>query len=130
MLVDAPPTRVVDACAGAGGKTLQLAAQMKNRGELYALDMDERRIEELRKRARRAGVHNVRTQVIPPEGPAAAEALATLKGKADRVLVDAPCSGTGTFRRKPDARYRLTPEDSGARTWRGRRRCWSASPPW
>ena len=111
MLVDAPPTRVVDACAGAGGKTLQLAAQMKNRGELFALDVDATRIEELRKRARRAGVHNVRTQVIPAEGPAADEALAPLKGKADRVLVDAPCSGTGTYRRKPDARYRLNPSD-------------------
>ncbi|MBN1210004.1 MAG: RsmB/NOP family class I SAM-dependent RNA methyltransferase [Myxococcaceae bacterium] len=111
MLVDAPPTRVVDACAGAGGKTLQLAAQMKNRGDLHALDVDARRMDELRKRARRAGVHNVRTQLIPPEGPAAQEALAPLKEKADRVLVDAPCSGTGTYRRKPDARYRLTPED-------------------
>jgi 16S rRNA (cytosine967-C5)-methyltransferase len=113
MLVDAPPTRVVDACAGAGGKTLQLAVQMKNRGDLHALDIDEGRIDELRKRARRAGVHNVRTQVIPPEGPAADEAIAPLKGKADRVLVDAPCSGTGTYRRKPDARYRLTPADLG-----------------
>ncbi|MBZ4417036.1 RsmB/NOP family class I SAM-dependent RNA methyltransferase [Myxococcus sp. RHSTA-1-4] len=111
MLVDAPPTRVVDACAGAGGKTLQLAAQMKNRGDLHALDVDERRMEDLRKRARRAGVHNVRVQLIPHEGPEADAALEPLKGKADRVLVDAPCSGTGTFRRKPDARYRLTPED-------------------
>jgi 16S rRNA (cytosine967-C5)-methyltransferase len=110
MLVDAPPTRVVDACAGAGGKTLQLAVQMKNRGDLHALDIDAGRIDELRKRARRAGVHNVRTQVIPAEGPEADEALTPLRGKADRVLVDAPCSGTGTFRRKPDARYRLTPE--------------------
>jgi len=110
MLVDAPPTKVVDACAGAGGKTLQLAVQMKNRGDLHALDIDEGRIEELRKRARRDGVHNVRTQLIPAEGPEADEAIAPLKGKADRVLVDAPCSGTGTFRRKPDARYRLTPE--------------------
>ncbi|MFE8596933.1 RsmB/NOP family class I SAM-dependent RNA methyltransferase [Archangium violaceum] len=110
MLVDAPPTRVVDACAGAGGKSLQLAVQMKNRGDLHALDVEEWRIEELRKRARRAGVHNVRTLVIPPEGSEADEAIAPLKGKADRVLVDAPCSGTGTFRRKPDARYRLTPE--------------------
>ena len=110
MLVDAPPTRVVDACAGAGGKTLQLAAQMKNRGDLHALDIEEWRIEEMRKRARRAGVHNVRAQVIPSEGPDVEAALSALKDKADRVLVDAPCSGTGTFRRKPDARYRLTPE--------------------
>jgi 16S rRNA (cytosine967-C5)-methyltransferase len=80
---------------------------MRGRGRL---DVEEWRIDELRKRTRRAGVHNVRTQVIPPEGPEADEAIAPLKGKADRVLVDAPCSGTGTFRRKPDARYRLTPE--------------------
>lgn len=111
MLVDAPPTKVVDACAGAGGKTLQLAAQMKNRGELFALDVDDKRIDELRKRARRDGVHNVRTRLIPAEGPEADAALTDLKGTADRVLVDAPCSGTGTWRRKPDARYRLTPED-------------------
>ncbi|XXF75904.1 RsmB/NOP family class I SAM-dependent RNA methyltransferase [Myxococcaceae bacterium GXIMD 01537] len=111
MLVDAPPTKVVDACAGAGGKTLQLAAQMKNRGELFALDVDTVRMEALRKRARRAGVHNVRTRVIPTEGPEADAALQDLHGVADRVLVDAPCSGTGTWRRKPDARYRLTAED-------------------
>ena len=111
MLVDAPPTKVVDACAGAGGKTLQLAAQMKNRGELFALDIDERRMEDLKKRARRAGVHNVRVRVIPAAGEAARAALLDLEGKADRVLVDAPCSGSGTYRRKPDARYRLGPED-------------------
>lgn len=110
MLVDAPPTKVVDACAGAGGKSLQLAAQMKNRGELFALDVDEGRLEELKRRARRAGVHNVRIRVLP-EAAAVGAALEDLTGKADRVLVDAPCSGTGTFRRKPDARYRLTEND-------------------
>ena len=108
MLVDAPPTRVVDACAGAGGKTLQLAAQMKNRGELFALDIDARRLEALKLRARRAGVHNVRIRTLPTAGSEASEALADLIARADRVLVDAPCTGTGTFRRKPDARYRLT----------------------
>lgn len=107
MLVDAPPTKVVDACAGAGGKTLQLAAQMKNRGELFALDIESRRLDDLRDRARRDGVHNVRVKQIPKEGPEVAAALEFLKGKADRVLVDAPCTGTGTFRRKPDARWRL-----------------------
>jgi 16S rRNA (cytosine967-C5)-methyltransferase len=108
MLVDAPPTRVVDACAGAGGKTLQLAAQMKNRGELFALDIDARRLGDLKLRARRAGAHNVRIRAIPHTGPEASAALADLVGKADRVLVDAPCSGSGTYRRKPDARYRIT----------------------
>jgi 16S rRNA (cytosine967-C5)-methyltransferase len=110
MLVDAPPTRVVDACAGAGGKTLQLAAQMHNRGELFALDVDEGRLDDLRQRARRDGVHNVRARKIPGDD-SALEALADLRDRADRVLVDAPCTGSGTFRRKPDARYRLRPED-------------------
>lgn len=109
MLVDAPPRRVIDACAGAGGKTLQLAAQMKNRGEIYALDVDARRLEELKLRARRAGVHNVRISAISKDAKAEEE-LAKWAGSAERVLVDAPCSGTGTWRRKPDARYRLTPE--------------------
>jgi len=108
LLVDAPPTRVVDACAGAGGKTLQLAAQMHNRGELFALDIDARRLDELKRRARRAGAHNVRIRTLPALGPELGPALEDLAGRADRVLVDAPCSGTGTFRRKPDARYRLT----------------------
>ena len=107
MLVDAPPRKVVDACAGAGGKTLQLAAQMKNRGEIYALDVDARRLEELKQRARRAGVHNVRIQAIAQSEEAEAQ-LEKLHGQAERVLVDAPCSGTGTYRRKPDARYRIT----------------------
>lgn len=110
MLVDAPPTRVVDACAGAGGKTLQLAAQMKNRGDLHALDVDAKRMDALKKRARRAGVHNVRIRVIAADEAADAQ-LAELGPIADRVLVDAPCTGTGTFRRKPDARLRLTEED-------------------
>jgi 16S rRNA (cytosine967-C5)-methyltransferase len=111
IMVDPPPTRVVDACAGAGGKTLQLAAAMRNRGELFALDVDPARLDDLRKRARRAGVHNARIRAIPPTGEEAVRAVADLAHKADRVLVDAPCSGTGTFRREPDARYRLTPED-------------------
>lgn len=118
MLADAPRGLVIDACAGAGGKTLQLAGQMKNKGDLFALDVDARRLDELKLRARRAGVHNVRVRPIPPEGPEAQKALEDLAGKAERVLVDAPCSGTGTFRRKPDARYRLTPallEDHVAR---------------
>ena len=121
MLVDPPPTRVVDACAGAGGKALQLSAEMKNRGELFALDIDEGRLEELRKRARRDGVHNVRVPVLPEDSAAVEEALRDLEGRADRVLVDAPCSGSGTFRRKPDARYRLTPESLQAHVERQRR---------
>lgn len=108
ILVDAPPTLIVDACAGAGGKTLQLAAQMKNRGEIFALDVERDRMDELRKRARRAGVFDVRSRLIRDDSPE--DELRDLLGKADRVLVDAPCSGSGTLRRKPDARARITPE--------------------
>jgi 16S rRNA (cytosine967-C5)-methyltransferase len=105
-----PGMKVVDACAGAGGKSLALAAEMRNRGEVLALDVDEERLSEARRRARRGGVHNLRTRVIPA-GDAADAALADLAGKADLVLVDAPCSGLGTLRRKPDARWRLAPTD-------------------
>jgi 16S rRNA (cytosine967-C5)-methyltransferase len=105
-----PGQIVVDACAGAGGKSLALAAEMRNKGSLHALDSDEGRLEEARRRARRAGVHNLRARAIAP-GPEAEAQLADLAGKADVVLVDAPCSGLGTLRRKPDARWRLTPED-------------------
>jgi 16S rRNA (cytosine967-C5)-methyltransferase len=106
MLADAPPKIVVDGCAGAGGKTLQLAAQMKNRGELYALDIDARRLEDLKTRSRRAQAHNVRIFALEAADDTLAP-VAHLKNKADRVLVDAPCTGSGTFRRKPDARLRL-----------------------
>jgi 16S rRNA (cytosine967-C5)-methyltransferase len=105
-----PGQVVVDACAGAGGKSLALAAEMRNRGTLHALDPDEGRLDEARRRARRAGVHNLRARPIA-EGGEAEEQLRDLAGKADLVLVDAPCSGLGTLRRKPDARWRLAPED-------------------
>jgi 16S rRNA (cytosine967-C5)-methyltransferase len=105
-----PGNRVVDACAGAGGKSLALAAEMRNRGSLLALDVDPDRLEEARRRARRAGVHNLRTRAIPRGVEADAE-LAGDAGKGDVVLVDAPCSGLGALRRKPDARWRLAPEE-------------------
>ncbi len=94
----APPRRalVVDACAGAGGKTLALAARMHNKGRILALDPHEGRLAELRRRAARAGAFN-----IIPLAPSAPE-LAASRGKAERVLVDAPCSGVGVLRRKPD----------------------------
>ncbi|MBI5067929.1 MAG: RsmB/NOP family class I SAM-dependent RNA methyltransferase [Deltaproteobacteria bacterium] len=103
-----PGKRVVDACAGAGGKTLALAMEMRSKGELQALDSDADRLSEAKRRARRAGVSNLRIRAIPA-GAGAEEALADLCGTADRVLVDAPCSGLGTLRRKPDARWRLQP---------------------
>ncbi|HKY40970.1 MAG TPA: RsmB/NOP family class I SAM-dependent RNA methyltransferase [Polyangiaceae bacterium] len=107
----APPPRglVVDACAGAGGKALALAAQLEGRGKVLALDIDQRKLGELRHRARRAAAANVQAIGIDAAGalPAAIEALA---GKVDRLLVDAPCSGTGVLRRNPEARARLSPE--------------------
>jgi 16S rRNA (cytosine967-C5)-methyltransferase len=105
-----PGQKVVDACAGAGGKALALAMEMRNKGSLHALDVDPDRLEEARRRARRAGVHNLRVRAIP-EGEAAGPLLDDLAGAADRVLVDAPCSGLGALRRRPDARWRLSPGD-------------------
>lgn len=101
---------MVDACAGAGGKALALCAQMRNKGDLFAFNVVEGRLEDLGERARRAGAHNIRARLLP-EGEGADAALADLVDKADRVLIDAPCSGLGALRRNPDARYRLKPED-------------------
>ena len=100
----------VDACAGAGGKSLALAMEMRGKGSLHALDTDADRLADARRRARRAHVHNLRDRVVAP-GPEAATQIADLAGKARLVLVDAPCSGLGTLRRKPDARWRLRPDD-------------------
>jgi len=101
-----PGQVVVDACAGAGGKALALAAEMRNRGKLVACDRDGRRLDELRQRARRGGVHNWDARAVP-EGPSGEARLDDLRGKADVVLVDAPCSGLGALRRNPDARWRM-----------------------
>ncbi len=105
-----PGKIVVDACAGAGGKSLALAMEMHNRGTLWALDSDPDRLGEARRRASRARVDNLRTRAVPA-GPEAEAAIADLAAKADVVLIDAPCSGLGTLRRKPDARWRLLPGD-------------------
>jgi len=106
-LVAPPPGgRVADACAGAGGKTLAIAAAMGGKGRLLALDVDGRKLEELRRRARRAGLSNVVARAIDDEARLPDEARV---GAWDRVLVDAPCSGIGTLRRNPEARWRLTP---------------------
>ena len=101
-----PGQLVIDACAGAGGKALALAAEMENRGKIVACDRDGRRLEEFRLRARRDGVHNWESRAVP-EGPAGERRLEDLRGKADVVLVDAPCSGLGALRRNPDARWRM-----------------------
>ncbi len=101
-----PKGRVVDACAGAGGKTLALAALLDGQGRILALDSNGKKLEELRRRARRAGLSNLAArEVHGGELPAEAKL-----GAWDRVLVDAPCSGLGTLRRNPEARWRLTPK--------------------
>ena len=105
MLVGASPgEQVLDFCAGAGGKTLALAAAMQNKGQIYAYDADRNRLAAIYERVKRAGVRNV--QIRPP----GADALAGLEASMDRVLVDAPCSGSGVWRRRPDAKWRLSAE--------------------
>jgi len=101
-----PGETVVDLCAGAGGKTLALAADMKARGALLASDTDRARLSRLAPRADRAGAAFIETMLLDPGREA--EGLAEWQGRADAVLVDAPCSGTGTWRRNPEARWRLT----------------------
>ncbi|MCL4671987.1 MAG: RsmB/NOP family class I SAM-dependent RNA methyltransferase [Sphingomonadaceae bacterium] len=109
LAVDAVPGEaVIDLCAGAGGKALALAAAMDNRGTLLACDTDKRRLGNLPPRAARAGAGMIETVLLDPGKEL--EALAAWQGKADAVLVDAPCSGTGTWRRNPEARWRLTPD--------------------
>jgi 16S rRNA (cytosine967-C5)-methyltransferase len=105
----APPPRglVLDVCAGAGGKSLAIAAALEGRGKLVSLDVDNSKLVELRRRAKRAGAANIQAIGIEEEGPLPEE-LSALTGKADRLLIDAPCSGTGTLRRNPEARGRLT----------------------
>lgn len=104
MLVDARPgERVVDFCAGAGGKTLAIAAQMANKGHVMACDVSDGRLKRAAERFRRAGLHNIETRPLTSETD---RWVKRHKGSFDRVLVDAPCSGTGTWRRNPDARWR------------------------
>jgi 16S rRNA (cytosine967-C5)-methyltransferase len=104
----APAQLAVDLCAGAGGKSLALAAEMANSGRIVACDIDRRRQAPMAARLERAGVTIAETRLLDPGRER--EALADLRGAADLVLVDAPCSGTGTWRRNPEARWRLTPE--------------------
>jgi 16S rRNA (cytosine967-C5)-methyltransferase len=110
-----PGEHVIDLCAGAGGKTLALAAAMENRGQIYATDLDKRRLAPIHARLARAGVRNV--QVRTPGSFRATKAgadsggdvLADLNGRADLVMIDAPCTGTGAWRRNPDAKWRIRP---------------------
>jgi len=105
-----PRMQVLDLCAGAGGKTLALAALMQNTGQLYAYDADRHQLKPIFERIKRAGVRNV--QVLRAGDKAAVEALGP---RFDIVLADAPCTGTGTWRRRPDAKWRLKPEALAAR---------------
>ncbi len=100
----APGMKIVDACAGAGGKTLHIASLMQNKGQIVAMDIYESKLKKLKVRARRNGVHNVDLKVIDSTKP-----IKKLHHKADRVLIDAPCSGLGVLRRNPDSKWKLEP---------------------
>ena len=100
-----PGEQVVDLCAGAGGKTLALAAAMENHGQLYATDSDKRRLAPIHDRLARAGARNVQVRTPKSVG----NELDDLAGRIDLVLIDAPCTGIGTWRRNPDAKWRMRP---------------------
>jgi 16S rRNA (cytosine967-C5)-methyltransferase len=100
-----PGEQVIDLCAGAGGKTLALAAMMENHGQLYATDTDKRRLAPIHERLARSGARNVQVRTPKSVG----NELADLAGRADLVLIDAPCTGIGTWRRNPDAKWRVRP---------------------
>ena len=98
-----PGQRVIDACAGGGGKTLHLASLMQNKGRIIALDTEDWKLEELKKRARRAGAGNIETRVIE-----SSKTIKRLENSADRLLLDVPCSGLGVIKRNPDAKWKLS----------------------
>lgn len=100
-----PGMRVVDTCAGAGGKTLHLASIMENKGQIIAMDIYAGKLAQLKKRAKRAGVHNIDMRVID-----STKVIKKLKDSADAVLIDAPCSGIGVLKRNPDSKWKLQPE--------------------
>ncbi len=109
LIVEAAPgMKVIDFCAGAGGKTLAMAAAMKNKGRIMAWDNSEKRLKQMSPRLKRAGVDNVQTHVLESESD---QFIKRHKASADRVLVDAPCSGLGTWRRNPDLKWRFTQKD-------------------
>ena len=101
-----PGDRVVDACSGGGGKSLHLAALMKNKGKVIAMDIVEKKLEQTRERAKRAGASVIETRWIENN-----KIIKRLSGGCDRLLLDVPCSGMGVLRRNPDAKWKLTPED-------------------
>jgi 16S rRNA (cytosine967-C5)-methyltransferase len=101
---------VLDLCAGAGGKTLAMAAAMGNKGQIFAYDSDRSRLAPIYDRLKRNGVRNAQVRQPDPG------ALDDLVGRIDRVVIDAPCTGTGTWRRRPDAKWKLTPDQVALRT--------------
>ncbi len=103
-----PGMKVVDLCAGAGGKALAMAAAMNNRGQIFACDISRRMLDRLGVRRKRAGVRNLQSHLLSEDSGVAAFAAA--HGQAERVLLDVPCSGSGAWRRNPDAKWRLTPD--------------------
>ncbi|MBX3456329.1 RsmB/NOP family class I SAM-dependent RNA methyltransferase [Ferrovibrio sp.] len=106
-----PGETVIDLCAGAGGKTLLLGAQMRNKGRLIAADRDGRRLDRLKPRLGRAGLNGAGLDIVETCGPDKLPALLeAMEGQADRVLLDVPCSGSGTWRRNPESRWRFGPE--------------------
>jgi len=105
MAAPRPGEQVLDLCAGGGGKTLAMAAIMENKGQIYATDDDKRRLAPIHDRLERSGARNV--QVRPPKS--VGNELADLEGKLDLVLIDAPCTGIGAWRRNPDAKWRIRP---------------------
>ncbi|WP_282050104.1 RsmB/NOP family class I SAM-dependent RNA methyltransferase [Maribacter aquivivus] len=100
-----PGQRVVDTCAGAGGKSLHLAALMENKGQLISMDIYGSKLKELKRRARRNGAHNIEVREID-----SSKVYKKLYGSADRVLIDAPCTGLGVLRRNPDSKWKMQPE--------------------
>ncbi len=96
---------VIDACAGAGGKSLHLAALMKNKGRIVSMDVEQWKLDELKKRAKRSGAFNIETRLIENE-----KSVSALTGKADKLLLDVPCSGSGVLKRNPDAKWKLSPD--------------------
>lgn len=105
-ILDAKPgMRVIDACAGAGGKSLHIATMMQNKGQLIAMDIYESKLNELKRRAKRNDIFNIETRVID-----STKVIKKLIDKADKVLIDAPCSGLGVLKRNPDSKWKLQPE--------------------
>lgn len=105
MLDPKPGMKVIDACAGAGGKSLHIATLMENKGQIISLDIYENKLNELKRRARRNGLHNIETRLID-----SSKVIKKLFDKGDKVLIDAPCSGLGVLKRNPDTKWKTQPE--------------------